>query len=165
VSGNEQARVTLPKMKKRETNLPLSKRSFQSFQAKPLDPGAKSFFGLQHTNSDDKTRHTQSPDRLNSGGLKAAVAGDERQAKVEGRCGNDAVRHVGNNVSGYAFQGRSDVTVERNNPERGPLAVQLAHKPAERIGCNASALNQVNDFNQRNRGKVSWSAAGSGPVD
>jgi len=39
------------------------------------------------------------PDRLDSGGLEAAVAGYERKAEVEGRCGDDTVGHVGNNVA------------------------------------------------------------------
>jgi len=45
------------------------------------------------------------PNCLDSGGLKAAVAGYEGKAEVEGRCGDDTVGHVGNNVA-------------RNIPER-----------------------------------------------
>ena len=39
------------------------------------------------------------PDRLESGRLKAAVAGYQREAKVDGSCGDDAVGHVGNDTS------------------------------------------------------------------
>jgi len=36
---------------------------------------------------------------LDSSGLEAAVAGDERKAKAEGSCCDDAVGHVSNNVA------------------------------------------------------------------
>ncbi len=39
------------------------------------------------------------PDCLDSSGLEATVAGDQREAKVEGSCSDDAVGHVGNNVA------------------------------------------------------------------
>ena len=39
------------------------------------------------------------PNCLDSVGLEAAVAGYERKTGVEGRCGDDRVGHVGNNVA------------------------------------------------------------------
>jgi TPP-dependent indolepyruvate ferredoxin oxidoreductase alpha subunit len=41
---------------------------------------------------------------LDSGGLEAAVTGDEWQAKVEGGRGDNAVGHVGNNVAGNILE-------------------------------------------------------------
>jgi len=91
-----------------------------------------------------------SPDCLDSGGLQATVASDERQAKVDGSCADDAVGHVRNNISRYVPQSRSNVGVERDNLERRILLVQFTHEPAECIGGNTSTLNQGNNLNKRN---------------
>ena len=39
------------------------------------------------------------PDGLNSGGLQAAVASDERKPEVESSCCDDAVGHIWNEIS------------------------------------------------------------------
>ena len=57
------------------------------------------------------------PDRLDSSRLEAAVAGYQRKAKMEGRCSNDPVGHVGNNVSWNSPWNASDVGIERHNGE------------------------------------------------
>ena len=64
------------------------------------------------------------PDSLDSSGLEAAVAGDERKTKVEGGCRDDAVGHVGNNVAGNGSQGASDVVIERKDFECGIVLAQ-----------------------------------------
>ena len=59
------------------------------------------------------------PDCLNHGGLKAAVAGDERKAEMESSRSDDTVRHIGNKASRNALQSGSDVGVERDDGECG----------------------------------------------
>jgi len=39
------------------------------------------------------------PNRLDAGGLEAAVACDERQAEMQSSCGDDTVGHIRNHVS------------------------------------------------------------------
>ena len=56
--------------------------------------------------------------------MKTAVARDERNAKVKGRCGHDTVRHVGDRVSRHAPQSAGHMSIERNNLACGILVVQ-----------------------------------------
>ena len=81
------------------------------------------------------------PDCFDSSGLEATVAGDQREAKVEGSCSDDAVGHIRNDFSRYALQSSSNVGVERNNRKCGILVVQFTREPIERIGVNAPALD------------------------
>ena len=71
----------------------------------PWAPPSRNFFGSVPVRTLGPNRHIfiqhawSLPDRLDSGGLEAAVASYERKAEVEGRCGDDTVGHVGNNVA------------------------------------------------------------------
>src|SRR6266705_5232658 len=101
------------------------------------DPRAASLGGFQLADPDAKAQR-QSPDRLNSGGLKAAVAGDERKAKVEGSCGDDAVRHVRNDGPRDFLKSVCDRGIHRGDESS---YARVAQRIAEAVqGCSRDSL-------------------------
>src|SRR3989442_7476640 len=73
-------------------------RIAQSYWAVVSGPHAESRGAWRSAESNPASRLLL-PDCLDSGGLEAAVTSDQWQAQVVGRRGDDAVGHVGNNVS------------------------------------------------------------------
>jgi hypothetical protein len=86
---------------------------------------------------------------LDSSGLQAAVAGDERKAKMEGSRSDDAIRHVGNCLARNGSQGTSNGVIEWKDFEGWIVSTEFADKPLECIGGNAPAFDQVHNLNQR----------------
>jgi hypothetical protein len=79
------------------------------------------------------------PNRLDSGGLKAAVAGYERKAKMEGSCSDDAVGHE----------------------ERCLAAGVLWDTPPQKRCCTATlvAVGKPSGNQQLKESRALWSAA------
>jgi len=78
---------------------------------------------------------------------------------------DDAVGHVGNEVTRNFSHDTSNAIVESNHCERGTRLFDFGNKPGKCIGGDASSFDQVHDLNKRNRGNVSWRAAGRSAVD
>lgn len=97
--------------------------------------------------------------------MEAAVTGDQWQAQAQGCRGDDAIGHVGNNVSRNAPQRASDVGIEWNDCERGSIPAEFSNKSVESIGGNAPAFPQVQNLNERDGGNVRWLAAGGCAVN
>ena len=95
--------------------------------------------------------------------MEAAVAGYERNAKVEGSCCDDSVGHIGNKIAGDGSQGASDVVIERKNLKCRVVMAELADNPLERIGGDASAFDQVNNLNEGDGGNMAGRPLAAAP--
>jgi hypothetical protein len=88
---------------------------------------------------------------LDSGGLEAAVAGYERKAKVKGSRSDDAVGHVGNNVSGDTRERVGYAAIHGSDEQSGIWVSESRAKPVQGVSGKPSPFNQVNRFHKRYR--------------
>ncbi len=83
--------------------------------------------------------------------MKAAVAGYERKAKVEGSCGDNAVGHIGNNVAGNVRERISYAAIYGGDEQPRVWVIESRTKPLQGGKRKPSSFNQVNRFNERYR--------------
>src|SRR5208283_3850892 len=88
------------------------------------------------------------PDGLDSSGLQTAIAGHKWKAQMEGRCSDDAVRHVGDEIARNTPERSGYLRIHRNYRESGILLTDLNGEPFESIGSDAPTLNQIDNFNE-----------------
>ena len=88
------------------------------------------------------------PNRLDSGGLKAAVASDQWQAEVEGSRGDETVGHVGNNVARDFLERLGHVGVHRSDEQSGVWISKGRTKPVKSGRWKPSPLNQIDRFDE-----------------
>jgi hypothetical protein len=85
---------------------------------------------------------------LDSRGLKAAVAGDERKAKVKCGCGDDAVGHVRYNVARNVLERLCYARIHGGDEQSGIWISEGRTKPVQSIKWESSSFNQVDRFNE-----------------
>jgi hypothetical protein len=83
---------------------------------------------------------------LDSSGLEAAVAGDERKAKIEGSCGDDAVGHVGDNVAGNARECIGHASIHGSDEQSGVWVSEGRTKPLQSVKWKPSSFNEINSL-------------------
>ena len=87
------------------------------------------------------------------------------KATVEGSRSDNAIWHVGNRISWNCPQRVCNVVIERNDCECGIILAELLDKSVECIGGDASALDQIDNLNERDCLNIGRHAAGCCGVD
>ena len=82
--------------------------------------------------------------------MDLAILTDERNTKVDGRCGYDAVRHVWHSHSVHVSHGFDDYVVQWNFHQPCAWPSQFYENTLQCLRVNTTLLTQVQNFHKAN---------------